>query len=179
MIGIYLCKMGEYVTSRYGAEVWEKAKADSGVAYKVYLPGEPYPDEELNSLTSSVCKETHISSEQLWEDIGLSAGSSVIAAYQSLIDPEWKTMEILEYLQPIIDMIRKVKGNFPHPWFETTRVSENTLIMSYSSPRKLCALAKGMTKGIAQHYGEKIAISEESCMHQGAPACRIVVTLVS
>lgn len=176
MYGVYLVKMGEYVISAHGEEVWNKARADAGHSFKVYLPGEPYPDEELDLLVASVCMEASVSPEELWENIGLSAGSSVIAAYKSLINPEWKTLEVLEYLQSVIEMIRSSKGDFPHPFFNSDRISKDKLMLVYASPRKLCALAKGMVKGVAMHYGEKVSIEETACMCTGAPECRIVIT---
>ncbi len=49
------------------------------------------------------------------------------------------------------------------------------MTISYRSPRKLCALAKGIVRGAAAHYKVDITISEESCMLRGNPECLITV----
>jgi predicted hydrocarbon binding protein len=43
----------------------------------------------------------------------------------------------------------------------------------------MCALAKGIVKGAAKAYGERVAISESTCMLRGDEACSIRVTLAS
>ncbi len=40
------------------------------------------------------------------------------------------------------------------------------------------AVAKGIARGIAQHYGERITLSESTCMLHGDRACTISVRLV-
>ena len=59
---------------------------------------------------------------------------------------------------------------------ERTGLDEVTIV--YSSPRKMCALARGISRGVAQHYGETVTINEEACMHHGAASCRIRVAKV-
>ena len=57
------------------------------------------------------------------------------------------------------------------------KISEVTL--AYASPRKLCAVARGIGRGIATHFGETLSIRESSCMHRGAPACIISFRVVT
>jgi hypothetical protein len=42
----------------------------------------------------------------------------------------------------------------------------------------MCAVAKGIAKGVAAHYSENIRISESTCMLRGAADCRITIKLV-
>ena len=48
-------------------------------------------------------------------------------------------------------------------------------MISYSSQRKMCALAKGIVKGIASHFKEAVSITESQCMLKGDPTCKLVV----
>jgi predicted hydrocarbon binding protein len=43
--------------------------------------------------------------------------------------------------------------------------------MSYSSPRRLCALAEGLIDGTAAHYGDRLAQRQLECMHRGDERC--------
>jgi predicted hydrocarbon binding protein len=45
----------------------------------------------------------------------------------------------------------------------------------YASPRKLCAVARGIVRGLAQHYREEVTVTEPLCMGQGQPQCQIQV----
>ena len=58
-----------------------------------------------------------------------------------------------------------------------SRVSPDEVVITYSSERKLCAVAKGIVKGIGAHYQERISIRESECMLTGASVCTISVKL--
>jgi predicted hydrocarbon binding protein len=49
------------------------------------------------------------------------------------------------------------------------------VLITYDSPRKLCAVARGIVRGVASHFGERIAIEGRRCMHRGDPHCLIAV----
>lgn len=60
----------------------------------------------------------------------------------------------------------------------TERTGEREVVVTYRSKRKMCPVAKGIVKGVAAHYGERILITEPSCMLHGAGACEITVAAV-
>ena len=39
----------------------------------------------------------------------------------------------------------------------------------------MCAVAKGIVRGLARHYGEAVTIDEMTCMLEGGGECRIAV----
>lgn len=39
----------------------------------------------------------------------------------------------------------------------------------------MCAVAKGIAKGMAAHFGERLRMDERSCMLEGAAECVIVL----
>ncbi|MCI5167150.1 MAG: hypothetical protein D3903_13905 [Candidatus Electrothrix sp. GM3_4] len=56
------------------------------------------------------------------------------------------------------------------------QLSDNKLVLHYSSSRKLCSFGLGLIQGLAMGYGEKLHIRETSCMRYGASECCIEVT---
>jgi predicted hydrocarbon binding protein len=52
------------------------------------------------------------------------------------------------------------------------------VVVIYESERKMCALAKGIARGVARHYGERIELNELTCMLAGKPSCTIAVKLL-
>ena len=63
------------------------------------------------------------------------------------------------------------------PELRVTRSGDEAVIL-YESARRMCAFAKGILAGVADHFGEHIEISESTCMHEGDPACTLHVRLV-
>ena len=57
------------------------------------------------------------------------------------------------------------------PTFEFEASDDDSLLVTYYSQRKLCALAEGFMHGAADHYNERIQLEHPECMHHGAPKC--------
>lgn len=51
-----------------------------------------------------------------------------------------------------------------------TRTGPDEIVVDYTSARRMCALAKGIAKGVAKHYRESIAITEGSACSRGTPS---------
>ena len=64
------------------------------------------------------------------------------------------------------------------PAISCTRVDDGEVVVTYGSKRKLCALARGIIRGAAEHYGDEVEIREETCMLRGDKLCVIGVRLV-
>src|SRR3989449_11610799 len=61
------------------------------------------------------------------------------------------------------------------PLLRCARPTAEEVVITYTSPRRLCALARGIIRGVARHYGEPVTITETTCMHRGAEACTISI----
>ena len=60
------------------------------------------------------------------------------------------------------------------PQLRTRRTAPDTVVVIYDSPRKMCALAMGIGKGLARRFNETLSINQTQCMHKGAAFCEIV-----
>ena len=92
--------------------------------------------------------------------------------YWGVIDPEWRTLDVLENTERTIhDVVRiNQKGATP-PYLHATRVAPDQVTIVYTSPRRLCSVAKGITRGIARHYDESVSIEDPRCMLRGDDDC--------
>jgi len=82
-----------------------------------------------------------------------------------VIKPDWKTLEIIENTETFIhSAVRVGNPGAQPPVLDAIRVSDDELHLLYSSDRKLCKLAIGIIKGLADHYQEVIQIHQDSCM---------------
>jgi predicted hydrocarbon binding protein len=60
------------------------------------------------------------------------------------------------------------------PNLQTVRHGADEVVLVYTSPRQMCALAIGIGKGLAKHFKENITVTQTMCMHKGASKCEIV-----
>jgi hypothetical protein len=56
------------------------------------------------------------------------------------------------------------------------RENGDDLEMDYVSVRNMCMLAEGLILGVAEHYGESVAVDQPSCKQRGDSRCTIRIT---
>ena len=49
-----------------------------------------------------------------------------------------------------------------------TDLGEDGLEIVYTSPRRICAMLRGLVEGTGRVYGETLEVDELECMHHGA-----------
>jgi hypothetical protein len=165
MHGIIHVELKKYVETKHGSAAWTSILNDSGLSGKLYLPISSYPDEEIVALVNSAANLTRKPVESLLEDFGQFITPSLMDMYRSLIKPEWKTRELLLHTEETIHRVVRLRNPGAHPpqlRFETT--GPNTLKFTYTSPRRMSSVAKGIIKGVANHYRETVTIQERNAL---------------
>ena len=61
------------------------------------------------------------------------------------------------------------------PELRCDRESQEEVVIHYTSARRVCGIAKGIVRGLAKHYAERVLISESTCMLKGDFECPISV----
>ena len=61
------------------------------------------------------------------------------------------------------------------PEIRCERLSPDEVVVRYASGRRMCGVARGIARGVADHYGDRVEIAEPSCMLRGDAECRIHV----
>ena len=177
MHGIIHLELKRFLETRLGSVVWLKLLEQAGVSTTLpYVHLGPYPDEELGAIVAAAARATATSVEAVLEDFGEFIAPSLIATYRRLIRPEWRTLDVLANTeQTIHEVVRLRNPGARPPLLRCARPTPDEVIITYSSLRRLCTLARGIIKGIAGHYGERVEITEATCMHRGAAACILSV----
>ena len=174
LIFFYIQKFADEATS--GKTTWLKLRDTVTASDNRYLPNEVYPDEDAIELLQKIADTCGEPLPELIERFGEFLAPHLIKVASQNIDPTWRTLDLIENTEDIIHtMVRTAKPGAEPPVLETVRHSPNELHLVYSSSRQLCLLAKGITQGLANHYGETILIEETSCMHKGDPFCCLVI----
>jgi hypothetical protein len=176
MHGIIFAELRKYVDTKLGGSAWNDLLNAAGLKGRMYLPITDYPDAEAVTLVTTAAEITGIPAATILEDFGVFIAPSLLGMYRTLVQPEWKTLDLLQYTEDTIHKVVRARNPGARPAELTAeRLSPTELRLIYSSHRKLCPIARGIIKGMANIFGEEVSIEETQCMHSGAPHCEMMI----
>ena len=159
---------------------WAKAIRTSGAA----LPEGPppldvtVPDEDLVAVMVALAAGAGTSIPLLLQDFGVYLAPGLLRIYAPLVQPQWRTLDVIEHVeQHIHTAVRLRDRDADPPYLAARRCSRSEVEVIYTSPRRLCALAEGIIRGLAEHFSEPVRVSQPECMHRGDPRCLLSVVL--
>ena len=172
MHGLILLQLQKFAQQAIGSEHWRSLLKEAGFEESVFSAGRVYEDQQVFRLVEIAAKALGIPADQVLESFGRFLSTELVRLYQRVIKPEWKTLDIIENTETFIHSAVRVgnPGAMPPP-LDAIRTGPNDLQLLYSSERKLCKLAIGIIKGLADHFHEVIEIEHDACMHRGDPYC--------
>jgi hypothetical protein len=180
MHGIFLTEFKKYVKSTRGDAAWDAIRARAGLDSRVFAPTQHYPDGEVAALVAAASEMDGIAAAQILEAYGRFIVADLLALYRGLLRPEWRSLDLIEHGQETIDRVMRVNGSAGGaPELSVTRVNPNRLLVRYDSPRGMCSVGKGMVRGIGDHFGEELEVTEDACMLDGRPFCRVGVSVAA
>jgi hypothetical protein len=175
MHGIIFSELRNYVEATHGKGTWDVLLTKAGLGNKVYMPVREYPDAEIIGLVMTASMMTGLSVAHLLEDFGGFIVPTLMKTYGHLLQPQWKTIDVIENTDRTVHAVVRVKNSGAKPpELRTLRRGKDEVMLVYTSPRKMCSLAIGIAKGLGKHFKENITATENSCMHKGAPSCEIL-----
>jgi hypothetical protein len=161
MHGLIHSELRKFVEEVHGAGMWKQVLEEAGLPDQAYSSTGAYPDQEAFAIVKAAARITATPAEDILESYGEFLAPTLMRMFQALIPPGWKTLEMLLNTEETIHTVVRVRNpgaSPPRLRFEQT--GPNTLRFNYESPRRMSALAKGIMKGIASHYGETLDIRE-------------------
>jgi hypothetical protein len=174
MHGIVFAELQRFVQANHGPEAWTQLLKAGGLAGKLYLPVNEYPDTEIKALVAAAAKMTGRPAPAILEDFGDFITPSLIAMYGHLLSPKWTALDIIENTEGTVHTVVRVKnpGARP-PQLSATRVAPNEVLLRYNSPRQMCFLAIGIGRGLGRHFRQNLSIQQGKCMYKGDAQCEI------
>jgi predicted hydrocarbon binding protein len=175
MHGIIFSQLRKYVETKQGSRAWSTLLKHAQLENRSYLSVSEYPDAEMEALVSAAATMSSQPATVVLEDFGVFIAPALMNIYRHLIPRDWKTLDVIEKTEKTIHNVVRVQtpGAKP-PVLHTIRRSEDEVVLTYGSPRKLCAFAIGIARGVAKQFNETIEVTQTKCMHNGAPHCEIV-----
>ena len=180
MNGIIFIEIGKFARSQLGDKIWGEAVHAAGIPDQFYYRVADYRDEEAVALLSTLSAAMHEPLDVILKGLGEFIVPDLIRMARYWIEPDWKTLDLIANTEHTIHEMLRTEGSQTNPpRLQCQRTGAGEVVVNYDSPRKMCALARGIIMGIGKHYGENVTIEEPSCMPNGGAMCQIVVTVVA
>ena len=178
MKGIIFNLLEEVVATHLDERTWDGI-LDSTGAKGAYTSLGNYPDEEFVRLLGALSQQSGKSDRETLKWFGQLSMPFLAQRYPEFFSPHTGMRSFLLSLNDVIHAeVRKLYPGAEVPNFEfetpTGAAAQDTLIIHYRSKRRLCQLAEGFIAGAADHFGEKITVTQPRCMLEGANACALV-----
>jgi predicted hydrocarbon binding protein len=176
MHGLMFVELKKFVVNEFGLDAWSDLLDKTGETHRIYLPSRAYPDSEMLALVAAASTRSGRERADLLEAFGEFIVPDLVRMYKAHIDRKWSALDLIENTESTMHIVvrRAIRGAAP-PKLTVRRTGSNDVVITYTSARKLCALAKGIVRGIANHYQEPVTIDEPTCMLRGDGACSIAV----
>jgi predicted hydrocarbon binding protein len=173
--GIIFESYRDYVVERHGPEL----ASELYPAQTMHLLSEIYPDEDFVALVNRTAAYAESDVETVLHDFGRYAAQTTFATLYPaffIAARDARTL-LLTVEQHIHEIVRATVRNAQPPRLHVSELGDDGVTIVYDSPRRLCALLRGLAEGSAAYYNETAMIEETSCMHRGDAACTFRIRL--
>lgn len=172
MKGLVFNLLEEVVSRHHGEDAWD-ALLESANLDGTYTSLGSYPDEDIYQLVGAAASSLGMSAFDVLRWFGREAMPSLATRYPGYFDVHTTTRRFVLSVNGIIHPeVRKVYPGADVPTFGFFDEPDGSLLMTYRSARRLCALAQGFVEGAADHFGEMVRFEHLACMHQGDERCQ-------
>ena len=177
MHGIVFTLLKRYVQTQYDHSTWVKLAEAAGLETVDYDRKSVYPDQHLYDLIGHAATMTGLSAGELHEKFGEYLVPDLMYMYQRLVQPGWRTLEMLEHTEATMhtQVRRDHAGNAP-PVLHVQRLNANEVLIDYVSARRMSGLAVGIVRGLAAYFGEADRIDVLPTTSEEGERVRIHVT---
>lgn len=138
----------------------------------VFVGPGTYPDADLVALVTKACERFGVEPPDALRAFGRFMFPKLAQKVPRLLEGH----DVRSFLLSVHDVIHvEVRKLFPEavtPSFAYEELDDGTLVIAYTSERRLCHLMEGLLEGAAVHFEQPITQSHTVCMHDGAPHCR-------
>jgi len=178
MHGLILAEFESFVVSSLGRKAWARVMG-AGVGQRRYQRDTTYPDAEVAVLLGTAARVGRVSPSTLLERFGEYLAAPLLSLLPGSLPSEWRTLDVLAHVDAgIHSILRQSDPASNPPRLRCYAVYGSTAVIEYDSPRRLCALAIGVARGIAKHFSEELEIEQLRCMHRGADTCLLTFRVI-
>lgn len=119
-----------------------------------------YPSSELHQLVSGLSSATGASVDLLQRQFGRWMLARYFETYPGFFNSQPDAFTMLESIEHEVHAeVRKLYPDAELPTFETERLDDSTLRMTYRSPRRLVAFCQGLIEACIDHFNETASVA--------------------
>ncbi|OAQ52356.1 hypothetical protein HTG_12090 [Natrinema mahii] len=172
MHGIILQTLQSFVVDTYGEDAWLAIQDEADIEEKVYVPVTVYPDGDVYEIARTAGELTDQSPRTILTQYGRWVVPALLETYDLHIDDDWEGLELIANIQQFHTSLRtRDMTTLTTPRIRSERLDEDRVRITYDSDRKLCDVARGAIRGVADRFDEDLVAEERTCMHEGDDAC--------
>ncbi|PPD05126.1 MAG: hypothetical protein CTY29_02360 [Methylobacter sp.] len=165
MKGIIFTEFLNFVSELYGEDTVDDMLEESALASGgAYTSVGSYPHEEFHSLCLALEHQTQTPVRRILHDFGIRLSVTFVQKYAAFF---CRCSHYFDFIESIEDYIHKeVRKLYPDAELPSFKICERTterLVVEYTSPRRLCALAEGLFEGTALYFDKKVLVQSETC----------------
>lgn len=179
MKGAIFTGFAEFVEKHYGLTTWLQALEACNLSSNgEYLTTEIYEDSELTTLASYLCAYLKLEPADLYRGYGRYFFSTLMSMAHQYVEDIDNLFDFLIAVDSVIHIeVKKADPQAYTPSLYYDQPQENVLIVRYVSKRKMCFMAEGLILGAADHFQQKITLSQDECTCKGDGQCLIRIVI--
>ena len=155
MHGTIFTLLKRYVQTQYDHSTWIRLVEAAGISAVDFDHKHVYPDEHMYALIGHAAELAGIPADELQEKFGEYLVPDLIYMYQKLMDPGWRTLEMLEHTEKVMHTrVRQEHLENAPPVLDVRRTGPSEVVVEYVSKRRMGALAVGIVRGLATYFDE-------------------------
>ncbi|MEI2718182.1 MAG: heme NO-binding domain-containing protein [Candidatus Nanopelagicales bacterium] len=175
MKGILFNLVEQIVTEDHGADMWDDLLDDAGL-FGAYTSIGSYDDAEMMAILDAASQRLDVPVPEVERHLGRRALPLFLERYPELRGDHTTSRGLIMTLNSFIHpQVRILHPGADVPDFDVAEIESDSIEMTYRSGRRLCFFAEGLLLGAGDEYGENIAVSQSTCMHDGADHCVLQV----
>ncbi|HZL10894.1 MAG TPA: heme NO-binding domain-containing protein [Prolixibacteraceae bacterium] len=154
----------ETIVSKFGNPKWEEIMIASGLNAKMtILVIQDIDDDIILNVVENSCKILDLSIEQIADYFGdYWMNSYAVNMYKPYYGTNSTAKDFFLKLNTIHSRVTNSIPNAKPPRFEYDWENENTLILTYISPRGLIDFVVGLAKGVGNYFNQKLSVRKIS-----------------
>jgi len=176
MKGIVFTLLEEAVVKSFGEDTWDDL-LESAHLDGAYTSLGTYPDQHFRALVIAAAAKLNMSERDIIRWSGHQMAPLMAQKYAEFFTAHDNTRSFLLTLNNVIHPeVRKLYPGADVPEFDFDTSSDEVLVMTYMSARKLCDFGMGLIEGAADYYNQSVQIKHPQCMHDGDAQCVLEIS---
>lgn len=173
MKGIIFNLLEEFITENLGESAYEKILEQCQLTTQEPFVGPgSYPDEDLMAIAGKTIETMGVTADEALRAFGRFCFPRMVGKYPEFVNPFNHPKPFLKSIDSVVHVeVKKLYKDAEPPCFVYEDPADDTLVIKYSSKRKLCKFMEGLIDGVADHFKSPIQYEQSSCKHDGAENC--------